>query len=29
LEWIQKDVTMYPPINVLVDFNDFVKKNIK
>jgi hypothetical protein len=20
---------MYPPINVLVDFNDFVKKNIK
>jgi hypothetical protein len=29
LEWIQKDITMYPPINVLVNFNDFIKKNIK
>jgi hypothetical protein len=28
-EWIQKDVTMHPPINVLVNFNDFIKKNIK
>jgi hypothetical protein len=28
-EWIQKDVTIYPPINVLVNFNDFIKKNIK
>jgi len=26
---IQKDVTVYPPINVLVNFNDFIKKNIK
>jgi hypothetical protein len=29
LEWIQKDVTMHPPINVFVNFNDFIEKNIK
>jgi hypothetical protein len=28
-EWIQKDVTMHPPINVLVNFNDFIEKHIK
>jgi hypothetical protein len=28
-EWIQKDVTMHPLINVLVNFNDFLEKNIK
>ncbi len=28
-EWIQKDVTIHPPINVLVNFNDFIEKNIK
>ncbi len=28
-KWIQKDVTMHPPINVLVNFNDFIEKNIK
>jgi len=28
-KWIQKDVTMHPPINVLVNFNNFIKKNIK
>jgi hypothetical protein len=25
-EWIQKDVTMHPPINVLANFNDFIEK---
>jgi hypothetical protein len=25
-EWIQKDVTMHPPVNVLVNFNDFIQK---
>jgi hypothetical protein len=28
-KWIHKDVTMYPPINVFVNFNDFIEKNIK
>jgi len=28
-KWIQKDITMYPPINVLLSFNDFIKKNIR
>jgi hypothetical protein len=28
-EWIQKDVTMHPPVNVLVNFNDFIEKNKK
>jgi hypothetical protein len=28
-EWIQKDVAMHPHINVLVNFNDFIEKNIK
>ncbi len=26
---IHKDVTMHPPINVLINFNDFKKKNTK
>jgi hypothetical protein len=25
-EWIQKDVTIHPPIYVLVNFNDFIEK---
>jgi hypothetical protein len=29
LEWIQKDVTMHSPVNVLVNLNDFIEKNIK
>jgi hypothetical protein len=29
LEWIQKDVTIHPPINVLVKFNGFIEKDIK
>jgi hypothetical protein len=28
-KWIQKDVTMHPPINILVNFNDSIEKNIK
>jgi hypothetical protein len=28
-KWIHKNVTMHPPINVLINFNDFIKKNIK
>jgi hypothetical protein len=28
-EWIQKDVTMHPPVNVLVNFNNFIEKNKK
>jgi hypothetical protein len=28
-KWILKNITMHPPINVLVNFNDFIKKNIK
>jgi hypothetical protein len=28
-EWIQKDVTMHPPINILIDFSDFIENNIK
>jgi len=28
-KWIQKDVTMHPPINVLVNFNNFIKKKHK
>jgi ATP-dependent exoDNAse (exonuclease V) alpha subunit len=28
-KWIQKDITMHPPINVLVNFNDFIENNIK
>jgi hypothetical protein len=26
---IQRDITMHPPINLLVNFNDFIEKNIK
>jgi hypothetical protein len=29
LEWTHDDVTMHPPINVFVNFNDFIEKNIK
>jgi len=29
LEWIQKDVTIHPPINVLLKFNGFIEKDIK
>jgi hypothetical protein len=25
-KWILKNITMHPPINVLVNFNDFIKK---
>jgi ATP-dependent exoDNAse (exonuclease V) alpha subunit len=28
-KWIQRDITMHPPINVLVNFNNFIEKNIK
>jgi hypothetical protein len=28
-KWIQQNVTMHPPINVLINFNDFVEKNIR
>jgi hypothetical protein len=28
-EWIHKDVTIHPPINVLVNFNGFIGKTIK
>jgi len=27
-EWIQKDVTMHSPINILINFNDFIENNI-
>jgi len=29
LKWIQKDITMHPLVNILVNFNDFIEKNIK
>ncbi len=28
-KWIQKIITMHSPINVLVNFNDVIEKNIK
>ncbi len=28
-KWIQTNVTMHSPINVLINFNDFIEKNIK
>jgi len=28
-KWIQRDITMHRPINVLVNFNNFIEKNIK
>jgi hypothetical protein len=28
-EWIRKNITMHPPINVLININDFIEKNIK
>jgi len=28
-KWIQKDIIMHRPINVLVNFHDFIEKNIK
>jgi len=28
-KWIQKDIIMHRPINVLINFNDFIEKNIK
>jgi hypothetical protein len=27
LKWIQNDITMHPPINILVNFNDFIENN--
>ncbi len=26
VEWIQKDIIMHPPLNILINFNDFIKK---
>ncbi len=26
VKWIKKDVIMCPPINILVNFNEFIKK---
>jgi hypothetical protein len=26
VKWIQKDITMHPPMNILINFNDFIKK---
>jgi hypothetical protein len=28
LKWIHKDVIVHPPINVLINFNDFIENNI-
>jgi len=28
MEWIQNGFTMHPPINVLVNFNEFANKHI-
>jgi hypothetical protein len=28
-KWIHKNITMHSPIDVLVNFNDFIAKNIK
>jgi hypothetical protein len=28
VEWIQKHITMHPPINILINFNDFIKKHV-
>jgi hypothetical protein len=28
VEWIQKQITMHPTINILINFNDFIKKHV-
>ncbi len=28
VKWIQQDITMHPPINILVNFKVFIKKHI-
>jgi hypothetical protein len=27
VEWVQKNYTMHPPINVLINFNEFINKH--
>ncbi len=29
IEWIWKHITMHPPINILINFNDFIKKTLQ
>jgi hypothetical protein len=28
VEWIQKNIMMHPPINILVNFNNFIEKHV-
>jgi hypothetical protein len=29
VEWIKKYIMMHPPINILINFNNFIKKHVR